>query len=88
MKIRTKPSEFEAIEFNGITPEVLSFIEGCHSQIHQERDYFILSSIIGNKRLEVGDILYKSEFNFETKMTMISVLSRGASFDKHFEIVG
>lgn len=88
MRIRTKPIEYDAIEFNGLTDDVLDFLKGSHAQIRKNEDYFVLSDIIGNKRLEVGDILYKSDYEFETKMVLISVLRKGETFGKHFEIVG
>ena len=84
MRIRTKPIEYDAIEFNGLTDGVLDFLKGSHAQIHKNEDYFILSDFIGNKRLEIGDILQKSVLK---NLTVICVLQKGDDFDKYFEVI-
>ena len=84
MRIRTKPIEYDSIEFNGLTDGVLDFLKGSHAQIHKNEDYFILSDLIGNKRLEIGDILQKSVLK---DLTVICVLQKCDSFDQHFEVI-
>lgn len=85
MKIRSKPQEYEAMEFNGLTEDVLDFIKGSDANIYIEGDYFILSNFAGNQSVNIGDVLYSSGGS----LRMIHVAHRGKFdlFDKYFEVV-
>ena len=83
MKVRTIPQEYEAIVFNGITSDVKEFIAESHCGIHEQENGFVLSSIIGNQGLSVGDILYKVELS----MLSIGVIKKDSDFSKYFEVV-
>ena len=83
MKIRTIPQEYEAIQFNGITKEIEDFLEKTHTQIHKKGDDFILSNILGNQGLDIGDYLYKHG----SPLTMVSIVHMDSLFDKYFEVI-
>ena len=84
IKIKTKPQEYEAIEFKDdveICHAIQEFIkDGCATLICKP-DQKILSTIIGNQILEDGDIIYKGSNLF------IHVLKRGEIFDNYFEVI-
>lgn len=86
MKVRTIPQEYEAIVFNGVTSDVKEFIAESHCGIHEQENGFVLSSIIGNQGLSVGDILYKVELSM-LSMLSISVIKKDSDFSKYFEVV-
>jgi hypothetical protein len=83
MKIRTIPQEYEAIQFNGLTKEVEEFLLNSHSSIYKQGDDFILSSIIGNQGISIGDYLYKHD----SPLTTVSIAHKGNIFDKYFEVI-
>lgn len=83
MKIRTKPKEYEAIQFNGINQEVEDFIQGGDGRIYEDSDGFIFSNIAGNHRLNIGDFLYRHSHI----LTMICVVHNDDLFGSYFEVV-
>lgn len=85
MKLRTKPQEYDAIIFNGITPEVEKFILNSDAKIYKVGDAFILSNFVGNHGIDIGDILYLSD----KPLNMIHVAHNGKYdlFDRYFEVV-
>lgn len=83
MKLRTIPQEYEAIQFNGITQDVLDFIDGSDAKIHKSGDEFILSNFIGNHGLNIGDYIYKSE----SPLIMISIVHNDSILNKYFEVI-
>ena len=83
MKIKTKPQEYDAIEFSydiEVCQAIRDFINGHSATLICEEDKKILSTIIGNTILEDGDIIYKCSSLF------VSVIKKNESFDKYFEI--
>lgn len=83
MKIKTIPREYEAIQFNGLTQEIEDFLNGTHSKIYKQGDDFILSNVLGNRGLDIGDYLYKHD----SPLTMISIAHNDKSFAKYFEVI-
>ena len=83
MRLRTIPQEYEAIQFNGITKEIEDFLEKTHTEIHKQGDDFVLSNILGNQGLDIGDYLYKHD----SPLTMVSIAHNDALFKKYFEVV-
>ncbi len=82
MKIKTIPQEYEAIIFDGITKQVENFI-GDRARIYKQGDDFILSDIIGNHGLDIGDYLYKTD----SPLTMIRIAHNDKIFSKYFEVI-
>ena len=83
MKIKTIPQEYEAIVFNGITQEVEDFLLNTHSRIYKQGDNFILSDIIGNHGLGIGDYLYKTD----SPLNVVHVAHNDKIFSKYFEVI-
>ena len=83
MKIRTIPQEYESIVFNGITQEVKDFLLNTHSNIYMQGDDFILSDVIGNHGLSIGDYLYKTD----SPLTMVRVAHNDKIFSRYFEVI-
>ena len=83
MKLRTIPQEYDAIIFNGITPEVEKFILNSDARIYKDGDTFILSNFVGNYGISIGDYLYK----MEAPLTMISVIHKDSTASKYFEVI-
>ena len=83
MKLRTIPQEYEAIQFNGITKEIEDFLEKTHTKIYKQGDDFILSNILGNQGLDIGDYLYKHD----SPLTMVSIAHNDTLFKKYFEVI-
>lgn len=84
MKIKTKPQEYDAIEFKDdidVCHNIHEFIKGHSATLICEPCRKILSTIIGNIVLEDGDIIYKGSNLF------ISVLKKGKPFDQYFEVI-
>lgn len=83
MKIKSKPQEYEAIEFKDeieVCHAVQEFL-GSSGTLICEPDKKILSLIIGNIVLSDGDIIYK------TNNLFISVIKKDKTFDDYFEVV-
>ena len=83
MRLRTIPQEYEAIQFNGITKEIEDFLEKTHTKIHKQGDDFVLSNILGNQGLDIGDYLYKHD----SPLTMVSIAHNDTLFKKYFEVI-
>ena len=83
MKIKTIQQEYEAIQFNGITQDVLDFIDGSDAKIYKDDDAFILSNFVGNHGLSIGDYLYK----MESPLTIVSVIHNDSIAKKYFEVI-
>ena len=83
MKLRSIPQEYEAIKFNGITSEVEDFLSKSNDKIYKNDDYFILSNIIGNYRVNIGDYLYKTN----SKLNIINVIHADSVSSKYFEVI-
>lgn len=83
MKIRTIPQEYEAIQFQGTTKEIEDFLYKTHTQIYKQGDDFILSNILGNQGLNIGDYLYKHD----SPLTMVSIAHNDTLFNKYFEVI-
>ena len=83
MKIRTIPKEYEATQFNGITKELEDFLAKTHTQVHKQGDGFILSNILGNQVLDIGDYLYKHG----SPLTMVHIARKDHLLDEYFEVI-
>lgn len=83
MKVRTIPQEYDAIVFNGVTPEVKEFIAKSYCGIHEQGEHFVLSSIVGNQHLEVGDLLYRTNLSIES----IGVIKKDSDYSGYFEVI-
>lgn len=83
MKLITKPREYEAIQFNGITQEVLDFIEGSDARIYKVGEVFTMSNIVGNHDINIGDYLYR----VESPVRLISIARNDDLLEKFFEVV-
>ena len=84
MKIRTKPQEYDAVEFKDdieVCFEIQEFIKDLFVKLICEPERKILSTVIGNTILEDGDIIYKGSDLF------VSVIKKGKLFDKYFEVI-
>lgn len=83
MKIKTIPQEYEAIQFNGLTQDVIDFILNTDAKIYKSSEDFVLSNVIGNHGLNIGDYLYK----YDSSLTMIGIAHNDTIFSKYFEVV-
>ena len=84
MKIKTKPQEYDAIEFKDdieACHNIQEFLKGYSATLNCSPDKKVLSTIIGNTVLEDGDIIYKGSDLF------VSVIKKGELFDKYFEVI-
>ncbi len=61
MKLRTIPQEYESIQFEGITEELEYFLKGTDSKVYMQGECFVLSGVIGNHGIDIGDYLYKTD---------------------------
>lgn len=83
MKVKTIPQEYEAIRFRDDIEacyDVQEFLKGSGAQLKYEGGKKILSTVIGNKYLEDGDIIYKDEL-------MCSVIKNDSLALKYFEVI-
>lgn len=83
MKIKTIPQEYEAIQFNGLTQDIEDFIANTDAKIYKSGEDFVLSNVIGNHGLNIGDYLYKHD----SPLTMIGIAHNDNSFKKYFEVI-
>lgn len=84
MKIKTKPQEYEAIEFKDdieVCFEIQEFIKGHSATLICDPDKKVLSTIVGNIVLKDGDIIYKGS------ELLVHVIKKSELFDKYFEVV-
>lgn len=85
MKIKTKPHEYDAIEFKNdieVCSNIQEFLKGSTARLICESDRKILSTVVGNTILGDGDIIYKA------CDLIVSVAKKGEYFDKYFEVIG
>ena len=83
MKVRTIAQEYDAIVFNGLTSDVKEFIDKSYCGIHEQDGGFILSSIVGNQDLEVGDLLYKMKLSIPS----IGIIKKDLDYSGYFEVI-
>ncbi|MEE9884669.1 hypothetical protein IV507_02020 [Acinetobacter nosocomialis] len=81
MKLRTIPHEYEAMQFKGITEELSDFLNGTGSKVYMQGEAFVLSGVIGNQGIDIGDYLYKTD----SPLTLVHVAHKDKSFSKYFE---
>lgn len=83
MKLRTIPHEYEAMQFKGITQELNDFLNGTDSKVYMQGEDFVLSGVIGNQGIDIGDYLYKTD----SPLTLVHVAHKDKLFSKYFEVL-
>jgi len=83
VKLRTIPQEYESIQFEGITEELEYFLKGTDSKVYMQGECFVLSGVIGNHGIDIGDYLYKTD----SPLTLVHVAHNDKSFSKYFEVL-
>lgn len=83
MKLRTIPREYEAMQFKGITEELNDFLNGTGSKVYMQGEAFVLSGVIGNQGIDIGDYLYKTD----SPLPLVHVAHKDKSFSKYFEVL-
>ncbi|MEC6393378.1 hypothetical protein VXS72_15775 [Acinetobacter pittii] len=83
MRLRTIPQEYEAIQFKGITEELNDFLKGTDSKVYMQGEDFVLSGFVGNRGIDIGDYLYKTD----SPLTLINVAHNDPTFSKYFEVL-